>query len=214
MKKCPIMSLSHFQFKGRGGVNLRVLHWRMMCLKKLLSGRKRPVALKQVTGRPYLKMKLVVSVKKRLIALWNSTGCPYMEMKQVLSVSKRLKTLKQVTSLVSENNDSDSCMDEFDAIPMLPYQCPNLLVIVNQLPPRTTHGKLKSYASYLCQETTDRPLELNRLPIYGDEASVLGVETTEHTEAHPTIIDGCISALDLHLRFGLGCLCQSFFDPA
>ncbi|CAL8151719.1 unnamed protein product [Prunus armeniaca] len=82
----------------RGGVNWRVLDWRMMCLKILLLGRKRPVALKQVTGRPYLKMKLVVPVKKRLIAFWNLTSRSYMKMKQVLSVSKRPVTLKQVTS--------------------------------------------------------------------------------------------------------------------
>ncbi|CAL2258219.1 unnamed protein product [Prunus armeniaca] len=37
---------------------------------------------------PHLKMKNVVFVKKRPIALWNSTGSPYLEMKQVLSVSK------------------------------------------------------------------------------------------------------------------------------
>ncbi|CAL2261449.1 unnamed protein product [Prunus armeniaca] len=36
-------------------------------------------------------------------------------------------------SLVYENNDNDSCMDEFDAIPHLHCQCPNLLVIVNQV---------------------------------------------------------------------------------
>ncbi|CAL8080019.1 unnamed protein product [Prunus armeniaca] len=84
--------------QGKGGANLRVLDWRMMCLKILLSERKRLVALKQVIGRPYLKMKLVVPVKKRLIALWNSTSRPCLEMKQVLLVSKRSVTLKQATS--------------------------------------------------------------------------------------------------------------------
>ncbi|KAI5317496.1 hypothetical protein L3X38_037203 [Prunus dulcis] len=34
-----------------------------------------------------------------------------------------------------------------------------------------------------CEETTDRPLELNQLPISGDEAGALGVETTGHNEA-------------------------------
>ncbi|CAL8175399.1 unnamed protein product [Prunus armeniaca] len=35
--------------------------------------------------------------------------------------------------LVSENNDSDSCMDEFNAIPPSALPVPNLLVIVNQV---------------------------------------------------------------------------------
>ncbi|BBG93792.1 hypothetical protein Prudu_001908, partial [Prunus dulcis] len=66
----------------------------------LLSRWKRSVALKQVTGRLYLMMKLVVPVKKRLIALWNSTSHPYLEMKQVPTVSKLPVTLKQLTSLL------------------------------------------------------------------------------------------------------------------
>ncbi|CAL2246602.1 unnamed protein product [Prunus armeniaca] len=36
-------------------------------------------------------------------------------------------------STISKNNDNDSCMDEFDAIPPLPCQCSNLLVIANQV---------------------------------------------------------------------------------
>ncbi|CAL2278326.1 unnamed protein product [Prunus armeniaca] len=35
----------------------------------------------------------------------------------------------------------------------------------------------------LCEETTDRPLELNRSPISRDEAGALGVEMINHTEA-------------------------------
>ncbi|KAI5348930.1 hypothetical protein L3X38_001817 [Prunus dulcis] len=35
----------------------------------------------------------------------------------------------------------------------------------------------------LCEEKTDRPLELDRSPISGDEAGALDVETTVHTEA-------------------------------
>ncbi|CAL8175723.1 unnamed protein product [Prunus armeniaca] len=35
----------------------------------------------------------------------------------------------------------------------------------------------------LCEETTDRPLELNRSPISRDEAGALGVEMISHTEA-------------------------------
>ncbi|CAL2254677.1 unnamed protein product [Prunus armeniaca] len=112
----------------RGGVNWRVLDWRMMCLKILLLGRKRPVALKQVTSRPYLKMKLVVPVKKRLIAFWNSE-----DEAGALGVETTGHTKASDQSPVSENNDSDSCMDEFDVIPFLPCQCPNILVIVNQV---------------------------------------------------------------------------------
>ncbi|BBG96746.1 transposable element gene [Prunus dulcis] len=83
----------------------------------LLLGRRRVVALKQVIGRPYLKMKLVVSVKKRLIALWNSTGHPYLEMKQVLLCRNDDHTKASDQSPISEDNDSDSCMDKFNAIP-------------------------------------------------------------------------------------------------
>ncbi|CAL2243576.1 unnamed protein product [Prunus armeniaca] len=34
-----------------------------------------------------------------------------------------------------------------------------------------------------CEETSDHPLELDQLPIFGDEAGALDVETTGHTEA-------------------------------
>ncbi|KAI5334149.1 hypothetical protein L3X38_024282 [Prunus dulcis] len=40
-----------------------------------------------------------------------------------------------------------------------------------------------------CEETTDRPLELNQSPIYGDEAGALGVETTGHTEYSDSCMD-------------------------
>ncbi|KAI5332927.1 hypothetical protein L3X38_023056 [Prunus dulcis] len=35
----------------------------------------------------------------------------------------------------------------------------------------------------LCEETTSRPLELDRSPIFGDEAGALGVKITGHIEA-------------------------------
>ncbi|KAI5337111.1 hypothetical protein L3X38_016380 [Prunus dulcis] len=120
--------------RGRGGVNWRVLDWRMMCLKILLSGRKRHVALKQVTGHPYLKMKLVVPVKKRLIALLELDQSPISKDEAGdLGVETTSHTEASDQLPVFENNDSDSFMDEFDQYPNLPCQCPNLLMIVNQV---------------------------------------------------------------------------------
>ncbi|KAI5340566.1 hypothetical protein L3X38_019840 [Prunus dulcis] len=102
--------------EGEKRSELESLRLRMKCLKILLSGRKRPVALKQVTGRLYLKIKLVVSAKKRLIALWNSTDRPYLEMKRVLSVSKQLITLKQLHNALSNLKWIDAMNIEIDAL--------------------------------------------------------------------------------------------------
>ncbi|BBG98997.1 hypothetical protein Prudu_008549 [Prunus dulcis] len=117
---------------GRGGVNWRVLDWRMMCLKILLSGRKRHVALKQVTGHPYLKMKLVVPVKKPLIAFGTRSVAISKDEAGDLGVETTSHTETSDQLPVFENNDSDSLWMSSMQYSNLPCQCPNLLMIVNQ----------------------------------------------------------------------------------
>ncbi|CAL8990787.1 unnamed protein product, partial [Prunus brigantina] len=88
----------------------------MMCLKILLSGRKQPVALKQVTGRPYLKMKLVVPVKKRVITLWNSTSRPYLEMKQFDAIPPSALLVPQYTrDMFTLKHKADGSIDRYKA---------------------------------------------------------------------------------------------------
>ncbi|KAI5337586.1 hypothetical protein L3X38_016857 [Prunus dulcis] len=50
-----------------------------------------------------------------------------------LSVEMTCRIEGKDLSHVSKNSNSDSCVDESDAIPHFPCQCPNLLVTVNQV---------------------------------------------------------------------------------
>ncbi|CAL2277083.1 unnamed protein product [Prunus armeniaca] len=84
--------------------------------------RKRPIALNQVTGCPYMNMELVIKYATDKTASLELERLPISRDEAgALGVETTSHTEASDQSHIYENNDSDSCMDEFDAIPPL---CP------------------------------------------------------------------------------------------
>ncbi|CAL8085203.1 unnamed protein product [Prunus armeniaca] len=128
MKKCPIMSLSPFQFKGRGemGSELESLGLANDVFEDAALG-------KETTCRTKVSDRSPISEDETCGPCEETTNCP-LELDQLpisidevgaLDVKTTGHTKASDQSPVSETDDNDSCMDEFNAIPFSALPVPH-----------------------------------------------------------------------------------------